>query len=627
MPTTPAPTFHLGITMAGAGSAGCYTGGAMDYLFEILDMWEKAKNKNLPGYEQWYDAVPQHSVMIDAMGGASAGGMTTIMSAIYGLEGKINPVRDASTTGGEKQNIFYDSWVNLDDDGKQKTLDKAFERDDLNDNKFVSLLNSKIIDDIADKALNVEGSLEEQVSRLPPYISKDMDLLLSHTMLRGIPLGISFSTNSDTVKGVQGIEHNTFEHFIVSQYKLNNGEKPNANFLWLNPYEKPYADVISLTTKATGAFPVGLKFREVDQTIFTDDYIKAVTERIIYNRFGQVDNITPLNWDNFPAPFDFVTVDGGAINNEPFGEVLGILKHRYNECYENGYPKYGIVMIDPFPDIVSKDDVYKAPADLFSVVPGIINTLYEQSKVKKADIVEAAMSPYFRAEIFPRRSISESEADAHPIASGTVYAFGGFLDINFRHYDFFLGRDNAKNFYRYYFSFEYTKDVNNPSASIIHPIHESWTDEMIDMFKQTGPDGKTYLPVIPDMNLLKERKTGSEKNKWDYSVKTKPIYDPTPLFDQRGAIEDRFEKILDIVKAALVHKNASTKNTETGKWMDKYYHSTWFDKVKGYLFNRVLTGGFNTAKPGLARNAAEMAVKYVLTDLDEKGFLKRVEDV
>src|SRR5690242_3629393 len=300
MPTTPAPTFHLGITMAGAGSAGCYTGGAMDYLFEILDMWEKAKNKNLPGYEQWYDAVPQHSVMIDAMGGASAGGMTTIMSAIYGLEGKINPVRDASTTGGEKQNIFYDSWVNLDDDGKQKTLDKAFERDDLNDNKFVSLLNSKIIDDIADKALNVEGSLEEQVSRLPPYISKDMDLLLSHTMLRGIPLGISFSTNSDTVKGVQGIEHNTFEHFIVSQYKLNNGEKPNANFLWLNPYEKPYADVISLTTKATGAFPVGLKFREVDQTIFTDDYIKAVTERIIYNRFGQVDNITPLNWDNFP---------------------------------------------------------------------------------------------------------------------------------------------------------------------------------------------------------------------------------------------------------------------------------------------------------------------------------------
>jgi hypothetical protein len=629
MPPSPNPTFHIGLTMAGAGSAGCYTGGVMDYLFEILDLWEKAKNKNLPGYEQWFDTVPQHNVMIDAMGGASAGGMTTIMSAVYGLGGKINPVTDPSITGGRKDNIFYDSWVNLDDDpdGKgTKTLAKAFKKDDLDGNKFVSLLNSKIIDDIADNALTVEGNLTEQVARLPSWFSKDMDLLLSHTMLRGIPLSISFSNGSDTIKGVQGIDYNTFEHFIVSQYKLNNGVKPNGNFLWLNPYEKPFSDIISLTTKATGAFPVGLKFREVDQTIFTDDYIKAVTERIIYNRFGQIDNITPPDWNSFPSPFDFVTVDGGAINNEPFGEVMGILKHRYNDCFENGYPKYGVVMIDPFPDVVDKSDIYKSPADLFSVVPAIINTLYEQSKVKKADIVEASLNPYYRSEIYPTKSISETEVEGHPIACGTVSAFGGFLDINFRHHDFFLGRNNAENFFRYYFSFEYKKDNANPSASVIHPIHQSWTDEMIAAFKQTGPDGKTYLPVIPDMNLLKERKTGNEKNKWDYAVKTRPMYDPTALFDQRGAIEDRFEKILDIIKAALVKKNASTKNTETGKWMDKYYHSTWFDRAKGFLFNRILTGGFKASKPGLARNVAELAVKWVLTDLDEKGFLKKVDD-
>ena len=39
----PDDEFHLGITMAGAVSAGCYTGGVMDYLFELLDLWEKAK--------------------------------------------------------------------------------------------------------------------------------------------------------------------------------------------------------------------------------------------------------------------------------------------------------------------------------------------------------------------------------------------------------------------------------------------------------------------------------------------------------------------------------------------------------------------------------------------------------
>jgi hypothetical protein len=629
--------------MAGAGSAGCYTGGVIDYLFEILDLWEKAKNKNLSGYEQWYDAVPQHNVMIDAMGGASAGGMTTIMTAIYALDGKINPVTDPSITGGKRDNIFYDSWVRLDDDDDdpgskgEKTLSKAWETDDLNENKFVSLLNSKIIDDIADKAFKVEGNITEQVAKLPPYFSKDMDLLLSHTMLRGIPLGISFSTGNGDIKGVKGIEHNTFEHFIVSQYKLNNGVKPNANFLWLNPYEQPFSEIMSLTTKATGAFPVGLKFRKIDKTIFSDDYIKSVTERIIYNRFGQTDNVSQPDWDNYPEPFEFVTIDGGAINNEPFGEVLGILKHRYNECYENGYPKYGIIMIDPFPDVVDKKDVYKAPSDLFSVVPAIINTLYEQSKVKRADIIEASLNPYYRGEIYPRRSISETEVEDHPIACGTVSAFGGFLDISFRHHDFFLGRDNARNFFRHHFTFEYRKNEKKMEKvgeemkevalpDIIHPIHQSWTDEMIEAFKQTGDDGKTYLPVIPDMNLLKERKTGNEKAKWDYSVKTRPTYDPTALFDQRAAMEDRFEKILGIAKATLAHKSNETKNTETGRWMDKYYHSTWLDKIKGFFINKAINGGFSLTKPGLARNVTEMAVKWVLTDLDKKGFLKKVNE-
>jgi Cft2 family RNA processing exonuclease len=36
-------TFHLGITMAGAVSAGAYTAGFIDYLIEILEFWEKQK--------------------------------------------------------------------------------------------------------------------------------------------------------------------------------------------------------------------------------------------------------------------------------------------------------------------------------------------------------------------------------------------------------------------------------------------------------------------------------------------------------------------------------------------------------------------------------------------------------
>lgn len=627
MPTAPNPTFYLGLTLAGAGSAGCYTGGVMDYLFEILDLWEKAKNKNLSGFEEWYDKVPQHNVMIDAMGGASAGGMTAMMSAIYVLNGKINPVKDASITGGKRDNVFYDSWVNLADDPDdkgEKTLAKALKTNDLNKSKFLSALNSDFIDEVANKAFGVEGNIKERVAALPSYFSDDMDLLLSHTMLRGIPLSISFSNHIEA-KGVRGIDHNTFEHFIVSQYRLNKGEKPSSKFLWLNPYEKPYSDIMVLTTKATGAFPIGLRFREIDEQVFSEDYIKAVTKRILNNRFGQTENIKDPDWSNFPVPFEFVTIDGGAINNEPFGEVLGILKYLHQECYENGYAKYGIVMVDPFPDIVEKKDAYKSPKDLFSVVPATITTLHEQSKVKRADIVEESQNPYFRGEIFPRRSISETVVEDNPIASGTAYAFSGFLDINFRHYDFFLGRDNAKNFFRYYFSFEYKKDESNPAANIIHPIHRNWTEEMIEMFKQTNIDGKTYLPIIPDMNLLRDKMSGINRPKWDYAVKQRPVFDPESLFALRIPMEDRFERILDIVKKHMVTKSKANENSETARWLDKYYHKSWRSKLVGIFWRDILYLGYSIAKSGLARKATEMVFKWIFTDLEKKGFLKKME--
>ncbi len=125
-------------------------------------------------------------------------------------------------------------------------------------------------------------------------------------------------------------------------------------------------------------------------------------------------------------------------------------------------------MIDPFPDVVDQTKQYEAPDDLFTIVPAIIDTLHEQSKVKPADIVEAAENPYCRGEIFPRRWISKGEKDESPIASATASAFGGFLDVNFRHYDFFLGRDNARNYFRYYFSFEFPEKKTLFILFIVH---------------------------------------------------------------------------------------------------------------------------------------------------------------
>ncbi len=262
-------TFHMGITMAGAVSAGCYTAGVMDYLFEILELWENAKVGKLP--EGWdkdlLNYTPKHKVVIDAMGGASAGGMTTVMSAIYALKGKINPVNDPSNPTSIKGNMLYDSWVLMGDteNDPEKIFEKALSLEDLKGDKIVSLLNSGFIDTICDSAF-MDDIGKEKI--LPNYISPELEVMLSQTMLRSVPLPIDFSTPFGVLKlRKENPKYNTFEHFVISHFKLNYDEENPLHkdfYLPFAPFsdQKEIVDRLKLTTKATGAFPIGLKFRE-----------------------------------------------------------------------------------------------------------------------------------------------------------------------------------------------------------------------------------------------------------------------------------------------------------------------------------------------------------------------------
>src|SRR5450631_393117 len=71
-PEVKGATFYIGLCMAGAVSAGAYTAGVIDFLLEALENWEKHRGET---------GVPDHLVKIPIMGGASAGGMTAIMTA------------------------------------------------------------------------------------------------------------------------------------------------------------------------------------------------------------------------------------------------------------------------------------------------------------------------------------------------------------------------------------------------------------------------------------------------------------------------------------------------------------------------------------------------------------------
>src|SRR5690349_14604045 len=122
-------TFYVGLCMAGAVSAGAYTAGVMDYLIEALEEWQKRKDQNVPD-------TPTHNVVIPIIGGASAGGMTGIITAAA-LHTSVKPVKPSSDILAEHpENRFYNAWVDLiNPDMFPLMLDPS----DINKNGLISL--------------------------------------------------------------------------------------------------------------------------------------------------------------------------------------------------------------------------------------------------------------------------------------------------------------------------------------------------------------------------------------------------------------------------------------------------------------------------------------------------------
>src|SRR5690554_801605 len=176
-------TFKLCLTMAGAVSAGAYTAGVMDYLLETLELWERAKETNRargfnhPDYDH---SIPMHHVEIDVLSGSSAGGICGSLAFLALSDKNFSSCNSLNSTG--KNNIFYESWVDMGDSSNNSTVDKLLNPSDLNRVKEVrSLLNSEVIDTLADNAI----CLREE-KPVPKYASQSLDVILTTTNLRGI---------------------------------------------------------------------------------------------------------------------------------------------------------------------------------------------------------------------------------------------------------------------------------------------------------------------------------------------------------------------------------------------------------------------------------------------------------
>lgn len=498
--------------MAGAVSAGAYTAGVIDYLLESLSLWEKAKehNRRLGVDHVDYDAsVPMHDVELEVISGASAGGITGTLALLSLLDEKHKFVNKGNPEGID--NIFYQSWVKMADTTAETSLMQMLHVDDLSKvTRPESLLNVAPIEAIANNAIKKNPN-----SKFPKYVSKDVDLVLTTTNLRGLNFKINFKDSDAVITN-----HGGFFRYKIANEHFTQGIPADENLLYyvLDLNDDENIAYLKDATLSTSAFPIGLKSREIT---ISQEYIKRYPKYLFKDSKGIRVAVEDEN------AYNFTSVDGGLINNEPFGICMKVLLEKNTDIQEDD--NYAIIMVDPFPNQDNDAAVYDKKSDIISVAKGMFKALRNQVMFNQDGILEAlSLSDRTKFLVEPKRKhrINEDwQRSKKDLASAPLSGFGGFLDVSFREHDFHLGRKNCQSFLRYYFAVE-----NN---NIEKRFGTKMTVEAMERFsfgdKEATEKKHTYFPIIPDMRVLNNLK--KEYDTKQYGMDAYLAYPAFPKFD------------------------------------------------------------------------------------------------
>ncbi len=490
---TESDAFEIGLVMAGAVSAGAYTAGVIDYLLEVLETWEAARE---------IADTPSHKVRIKVITGASAGGMVAAITAAELLrreKAKGKGVTDY------KDSLLYKSWV------EEVDIEGLMNNDDLKaDEPLYSLLNSEALDKIADKVI-YDGGQAPVYTELPQYIDQELKMYLTLSNLRGLPY--EFNLN-----GESGLPYGMTDHADYQYFKLC---KQTSKQDW---YKLRKAAV------ATGAFPVGFKARLIERD--TSEY----EERIAKNGL-EISGKLKLNTSQATA-YPFVVIDGGALNNEPIElarsvwakktktppantdmnaatytaqESLKHVKAAEGEfrlvSQDNLEPgKNALIIIDPFPNYA---DIGNEPTikdtSLSAMILPMISAVMSQNLFKPEEMIMACdKDNYTRFLIAPLRRGEGGSIAAKALACAVFGGFGGFFSQDFRKHDYHLGRKNAQRFLTHHFVFpkEHIQALPGANKASI----------------KTNEDG--YVPMIPILPGTAVEARQGEHNPWPtYSLK------------------------------------------------------------------------------------------------------------
>lgn len=574
------PTIHIGLCLAGSVSAGAYLGGAMDVLLDTLDKWER--------FKQQFPEKVTHNIVIDVIGGASGGG---ISSALFALEvsRKQRYERDENY-----KSLFYESWVTMFLNHTEPIYELLKTNDlwgkDKQPESIKSILNSNFVDDMLRKVDAIYESTAPE--NIPSFISKDLAVVLTLTNLNGLPIKINMKTNNDIRS------HNMYLHKDTIRFSLSNN--PDKSFIPLIlDGEKRNVKTLVNAAGATSAFPIGFKPRKIERDL---EVVKAQLEAEFSTDAIEVIGNEQLNTLN---------VDGGAMNNEPFDEVNSILNKVSEQAGENDLRV--LIMIDPFPSEEkkekSKDDIaaksfidkpeHSIVLDFKDIVPfddndntfdfgmAIITALRNQSMFKTSEVLNARFQKdEGQYLLIPSnknvniRAIDKYRNEA--LATSSLGAFGGFLNFKFREHDYLLGRHNMDSFLSKHFKVKSTKVFEMEKASTEEePSFENTymtLNELVEIKKQLE---NRFDEILENLLISRQLKIKQPKEK---------------------GIPDK------VLLSYLEELDLKTRKSFLSKMLIWVSNISWVQ---------------NGIKRYIKKQAVDTIVKFVVKDLKERGLLIR----
>ena len=471
-------TFQLGLALSGAISAGAYTAGVLDFLFQALDEWEKQRGQ--PG-------VPDHRVVLKVVTGASAGAITGALGAIAlarGLKPKDftpDEVNNAYRTPGTVYQTLrcvlpslYDTWVTYPSlvapEGKISFLTE----EDLKKQpqQVQSLLNSQLLDWIKRQALLCPADADSAFKPAYGYVADTLHVYLTFSNLRGMSFRVPFGNGFYDMQ-----THGDRVHYIVTDL----GGRTIQDSQWVS-HDKgiplsvttlpPYGEVAAALEKvpyvewntygdcalASAAFPIGLAPRKLAFPIgqyLGRNYPLKVSKDFINPNFPPT--FLAAGKD---VEFGFLNVDGGLINNNPFDYAqFTLMGGASAEKTQGQDADKAVIMVSPFPEAPAFLPDDQPAAELVAVVRALYPTLINQVRFKVEELAPAAdVNDLSRFLIAPERNLNGVE-QRYTIACGLLGGFGGFLDERFRAHDFQLGRRNCQRFLTAVFSLPGSNDI------------------------------------------------------------------------------------------------------------------------------------------------------------------------